>query len=102
MSKCQLSNKRCLTLEVVKAIATAAEAEALNNKWKVGIAIVDDRANLLYLKRLGGAQIASTDVALNKARTAMRYKQPSRALGEAVKSGRCDRQTRPTRPDEQI
>jgi hypothetical protein len=31
MSKCQLSNKRCLTVEVVKAIATAAEAVALNN-----------------------------------------------------------------------
>jgi uncharacterized protein GlcG (DUF336 family) len=68
----------------------------------VGIAIVDDGANLLYLKRLDGAQIASTDVALGKARTAMCYKHPSRALGEAVNAGRCNRQTRPTRPDEQI
>lgn len=88
MSKFQLSTKRCLTLEVVKAIAAAAEAEALNNKWKVSIAIVDDGANLLYLERLDGAQISSADVALGKARTAMRYKRPSKALEEAVNSGR--------------
>lgn len=84
----QLVSKRCLTLELVKAIALAAEAEALHNHWKVSIAIVDDGANLLYLERLDGAQIASTDVALGKARTAMRYKRPSKALEEAVNGGR--------------
>lgn len=84
----QLSSKRCLTLEVVKAIAAAAEAEAVNNHWKVSIAIVDDGANLLYLERLDGAQISSVDVALGKARTAMRYKRPSKALEDAVAGGR--------------
>lgn len=84
----RLTNKRCLTLEVVKAIAAAAEAEAINNHWKVSIAIVDDGANLLYLERLDGAQIASADVALGKARTAMRYKRPSKSLEDAVAGGR--------------
>lgn len=84
----RLHAKQCLTLEVVKSIAAAAEAEALGNSWKVSIAIVDDGANLLYLVRLDGAQIASTDVALGKARTAMRYKRPSKALEEAVAGGR--------------
>lgn len=84
----RLSSKPCLSLEVVKAIASAAEAEALRNNWKVSIAIVDDGANLLYLERLDGAQIASTDVALGKARTAMRYKRASKALEEAVNGGR--------------
>ena len=84
----QLVSKRCLTLELVKAIALAAEAEALHKHWKVSIAIVDDGANLLYLERLDGAQIASADVALGKARTAMRYKRPSKALEEAVNGGR--------------
>ncbi len=84
----RLSNKRGLTLEVVKAIAAAAAAEALSNNWKVSIAIVDDGANLLYLERLDGAQIASVDVAQGKARTAMRYKRSSGALEEAVAGGR--------------
>ena len=84
----RLAVKHCLTLKVVKAIAAAANAEALSNNWKVSIAIVDDGANLLYLERLDNAQISSADVALGKARTAMRYKRPSRALEEAVAGGR--------------
>jgi glc operon protein GlcG len=84
----RLTVKQCLTLEVVKLIAAAANAEALRNNWKVSIAIVDDGANLLYLERLDGAQISSADVALGKARTAMRYKRPSKALEEAVAGGR--------------
>lgn len=84
----RLNTKRCLTLDVVKAIAAAAEAEAISNNWKVSIAIVDDGANLLYLERLDGAQISSADVALGKATTAMRYMRPSRALEEAVAGGR--------------
>lgn len=84
----RLAVKHCLTLKVVKAIAAAANAEALRNNWKVSIAIVDDGANLLYLERLDNAQISSADVALGKARTAMRYKRPSRALEEAVAGGR--------------
>ena len=47
-----------------------------------------DGANLLYLERLDGAQIASAEVSLGKARTAMRYKRPTRALEEAVNGGR--------------
>lgn len=84
----QLVSKQCLTLEVVKAIAAAAEAEALKNQWKVSIAIVDDGANLLYLERLDGAQISSVDIALGKARTAMRYRRASKALEDAVAGGR--------------
>lgn len=64
------------------------ELEA-NNNWKVSIAIVDDGANLLYLERLDGAQISSADVALGKARTAMRYKRPSKALEDAIAGGRA-------------
>lgn len=83
-----LTTRQCLTLEAAKSIAAAAEAHALANGWKVSIAIVDDGANLLYLQRLDGAQIASTDVALGKARTAMRYRRPSSALEDAVTGGR--------------
>ena len=84
----RLGTKACLTLEVVKLIAAAAEAEAVKNHWKVSIAIVDDGANLLYLVRLDGAHLASVDVAQGKARTAMRYKRPSKALEDAVAGGR--------------
>lgn len=84
----RLSVKPCLSLEVVKLIAAKASALALQNHWKVSIAIVDDGANLLYLERLDGAQISSSDVAQGKARTAMRYRRASRLLEEAVNGGR--------------
>src|SRR5450830_1782466 len=84
----QLAVKPCLNLDVVKLIAAKASALALQNHWKVSIAIVDDGANLLYLERLDGAQIASSEVAQGKARTAMRYRRASRLLEEAVVGGR--------------
>lgn len=84
----RLASKPCLTLEVAKAIAAAAEARALDERWRVSIAIVDDGANLLYLERLDGAHLASADIALGKARTAMRYGRPSKALEDAVAGGR--------------
>ncbi len=84
----RLPSRPCLTLEVVKAIAAAARAEAVRNQWKVSIAIVDDGANLLYLERLDGAHLASAGVAQGKASTAMRYRRPSKALEDSINSGR--------------
>ena len=84
----RLPVKPCLTLEVAKLIAAKASALALHNHWNVSIAIVDDGANLLYLERLDGAQISSSEVAQGKARTAMRYQRASRLLEEAVVGGR--------------
>src|SRR5450830_1565945 len=84
----QLAVKPCLNLDVVKLIAAKASALALQNHWKVSIAIVDEGANLLYLERLDGAQISSSEVAQGKARTAMRYRRASRLLEEAVVGGR--------------
>ena len=49
-----MQNKPYLTLDDVKRIAAAAEAEALANKWAVCIAIVDDGGHLLWLQRLDG------------------------------------------------
>ena len=88
MSEVRLPSKPCLSRDAVKAIAAAAEAEALRNNWRVSIAIVDDGANLLHFARLDGAHIASAEIAQGKARTAMRYQRPSGALEEAVASGR--------------
>jgi glc operon protein GlcG len=84
----ELATKHCLSLTAAKAIAAAAEAEAVKNNWKVSIAIVDDGTNLLYLQRLDGAHIASAEISQGKAKTAMRYKRPSKAMEEAINSGR--------------
>jgi uncharacterized protein GlcG (DUF336 family) len=80
--------KPTLTLAVAKEIAVAAEAEALKNGWNVVIAIVDEGANLLYLQRMDGTQIASIDIAVAKAASAVKYKRPTKSFEEALVGGR--------------
>jgi uncharacterized protein GlcG (DUF336 family) len=77
-----------LTLDGAKAMAAAAEAEALSNGWNVAIAIVDASGGLVVFHRLENTQPASEMIAIGKARTAARFKRPSRLLEESVASGR--------------
>lgn len=84
----KLTTKPVLTLALAKQIAAEAEAEALRNDWKVVIAIVDDGANLLYLQRMDGVQLASLDIAMAKATSAVRYLRPTKALEDALVGGR--------------
>ena len=69
-----LATKKSLTLDVAKQIAAAAEAEAKKNNWTVVICLVDDGANLVYLQRIDGTQIGSIEVAQEKAKTAVKFK----------------------------
>jgi glc operon protein GlcG len=77
-----------LTLEGAKAMLAAAEAEGLRNGWNVAIAVVDASGGLVAFSRLENTQPASDMIAINKARTAARFKRPSRLLEESVASGR--------------
>jgi uncharacterized protein GlcG (DUF336 family) len=80
--------KNALSLADAKQIAAAAEAEALNNKWSVTIAVLDDGGNLLFLQRLDEAPLGSVVVAQEKARTALLFKRPTKAFEEIVAGGR--------------
>jgi uncharacterized protein GlcG (DUF336 family) len=95
VSGAQLTPRKSLNLEVAKAIAAAAEQHAVKNKWNVVIAILDDGGNLIYLQRMDGTQIGSVDVAVAKAKTAVLFKRPSKALSDAVASGRTAMMTLP-------
>lgn len=84
----QLANRQKLTLAAAKTIAAAAEKKALANGWNVVIAIVDDGANLLYLQRMDDTQLASTDIALAKALSAIKFKRPTKAFEDSLIGGR--------------
>jgi len=77
-----------LSLEEVKKIAAAAEAEALANRWPVAIAICDDGGHLLWLQRLDGCPPVSSSIAPEKARTAALGRRPSKAYEDVVNNGR--------------
>lgn len=81
-------NKFVLTLEDAKRVASAAEAEAQANQWKVVIAVVDDGGHLLYLQRSHDTQFGSIETAIAKAHAAVAFQRPTKASEEAVLSGR--------------
>src|ERR671933_871214 len=70
------------------AVVAAAEAYANERGSRVVIAIVDPSGELIALRRTAGAQIASSRVAVDKARTAAIFVRPSREIEEQVSKGR--------------
>ncbi len=83
-----MHNKSVLTLSDVRAMAAAAEAEALSNHWAVTIAIVDDGGHLLWLQRLDGAAPISAAIAPAKARTAALGRRESKVYEDVINQGR--------------
>jgi uncharacterized protein GlcG (DUF336 family) len=83
-----MKTKSALELADVKAIAAAAEAEALQNQWAVSIAIVDDGGHVLWIQRLDGAAAISAQIAPAKARTAALGRRESRIYEEMINGGR--------------
>ena len=83
-----LTQKPQLTLAAVKAIAQAAEAEALRNGWAVSIAIADDGGHLLWLQRLDGAAAVSSYIAPAKARTSALGRRESKVYEDVINQGR--------------
>ncbi|MEJ8853825.1 heme-binding protein [Variovorax robiniae] len=83
-----MKTKSYLELADVKAIAAAAEAEALKNNWAVTIAIADDGGNLLWLQRLDGANALSAHIAPAKAHTAAMGRRDSKGYEDIINGGR--------------
>jgi len=84
----ELPVKPVLTLEAVKKIVDAAEAEAVKRGATVVIAVVDDGGHLILLERLDDTQVASVEVAIGKARTAAIFRRPSKVFEDQVRDGR--------------
>ena len=80
--------KKSLTLEGAKQIASAAAAEARSHNEGGAIAIVDDGGNLLYLERIDGTFPAGAMISIGKARTAALFKKPTSAFEDIIKNGR--------------
>lgn len=83
----QTRSKRVLTLAAATQVADAAEAEARRNNWAVSIAVVDDSGHLLLFRRMDGAKLVATDIAVRKARTAAYFQGPTKGLEEEVTKG---------------
>src|ERR1051325_11979700 len=77
-----------ITLDDAKRAMTAAEAEARKNNWNVAIAILDAGGHLILFQRMDDTQIGSVNISINKAKTALNFKRPTKAT-EGLGVGGC-------------
>ena len=80
--------RRIIDNDGAAAALAAAERKAQELGARVVLAIVDPWGELVELRRTPGAQIASSRVAVDKARTAAIFVRPSREMEEQVTNGR--------------
>jgi glc operon protein GlcG len=76
-----------ITLDQAKRVMAAAELEAAKNSWQVAVTILDSGGNWVMFHRVDNAQLASATVSEGKARTALEFKRPSKALDDAIANG---------------
>jgi glc operon protein GlcG len=83
-----VGTRRVIDEAGVDAVLDAAERYALEHQSRVVIAVVERSGELVGMRRTPGAQIASSRVAVDKARTAAIFVRPSREIEQQVSGGR--------------
>jgi glc operon protein GlcG len=73
-----------ISLARAQAAIAAATAEAEKHGWALDVAVVDSGANLIAFARMDGAQLGSIAVSEHKARTAAKFRRPTKAFEEAI------------------
>lgn len=76
-----------ITVEAAKKTAAAALAEAGRNNWTMAVAVVDPAGDLVYFERMDATQVGSVTVAVDKARSAARFKRPTKAFQDTLAAG---------------
>src|SRR5947208_8646547 len=80
--------RRSIDTAGADAVLEAAERTARAHGHRVVMAVVDPAGELVALRSTEGAQVASSRVAVDKARTAAIFIRPSREMEEQVSDGR--------------
>jgi uncharacterized protein GlcG (DUF336 family) len=76
-----------VSVEDAKKAAAPAVAEARKNNWLMAVAVVDTSGTLVYYEKMDGTQLASANIAVEKARVAAQFKRPTKLLEEQVAAG---------------
>lgn len=84
----QLRPSTTVSAEGAQRALAAAVAEARKQGWNVSIAVVDPAGDLVAFVRMDGAPVSSVDVSRAKARTAARFRRPTRGLDSSLTAGR--------------
>jgi uncharacterized protein GlcG (DUF336 family) len=76
-----------ISLEKAKAVAAVAMAGAQKNDWTMAVTIVDPNGDLVFFEKIDGTQLGSIDLSIDKARSAARFKRPTKTYEDAVAGG---------------
>jgi glc operon protein GlcG len=76
-----------VSVDNAKRAAAAALAEARKNNWSMAVAVVDPNGTLIYYEKMENTQIGSADVSIAKARSAAKFKRPTKAFQDALAAG---------------
>ncbi len=76
-----------ITLDQAKRVMAGAELEAVKNSWQVAITILDSGGNMVMFHKIDNAQLSAITTSEGKARTALEFKLPSKALDDAIAAG---------------
>jgi glc operon protein GlcG len=89
MARAQMPNPYGMNvnLENARKVAAPALAEAEKNHWNVAVSIVDTAGNLVYYEKMDNTQIGSANLAIEKARTAVMFKRPTKAFQDTLAAG---------------
>jgi glc operon protein GlcG len=86
-SNAQMADTKVLGLNEATRIAEAAHKRAMQDNWNVAIAVIDAGGHLVFFRRMDGTQTGSIEVALQKAKTALFYKRPTKVFEDRVAAG---------------
>ena len=76
-----------IALDAAKKFAAPALAEAARNNWAMAVAVVDGAGDLVYFEKMDATQAGSVVVAIDKARSAARFKRPTKAFQDMLAAG---------------
>ena len=76
-----------ITLEDAKKVAAAALKEAAANHWTMAVAVVDPHGDLVYFEKMDDTPLGSTLVCQDKARSAARFKRPTKVFQDMLGGG---------------
>jgi glc operon protein GlcG len=76
-----------ITADMARTVAAPAFAEARANGWTMAVAIVDTAGDLVYFERMDDTQVGSVGVAIDKARSAARFKRSTKSFQDMLAAG---------------
>lgn len=87
MSEQWFGTKKTITLALASRLMAEAERAIAARGWRMYVAIADDGGTPVLVANVNGAQIASYEIAVSKARAAVHFRRPTKVWEERVRGG---------------